>query len=110
MIEDKKSLAKNKKFGVDEDNLFIWILVIIAIAFPSILYWADRTGFGVILKPIFLGLSIPFSLAAGLSTVFALGEFVAAPASGFLTRKFGVVYALILGIGIFSLLKKRRWV
>lgn len=103
MIEDKNPLAKNKKFGVDENNLFVWILVIIAIAFPSVLYWADRTGFGVILKPIFLGLSIPFSLAAGLSTVFALGEFVAAPASGFLTRKFGVVYALILGIGIFSL-------
>ena len=103
MMEDNNPIAKNKPYSVDEKNLFVWVLVIIAIAFPSVLYWADRTGFGVILKPIFLGLSIPFSLAAGLSTVFALGEFVAAPASGLLTRKFGVVYALILGIGIFSL-------
>ena len=58
MMEDNNPIAKNKPYSVDEKNLFVWVLVIIAIAFPSVLYWADRTGFGVILKPIFLGLII----------------------------------------------------
>lgn len=79
-----------------------WIVVAVAVGFPSIFYWADRVGFGVILKPLLEGLSLPFALAGGLATIFALGQFIAAPASGVVSRKLGLRNTLILGIGLFS--------
>ena len=37
MMEDNNTLAKNKPYTADEKNLFVWVLVIIAIAFMSTL-------------------------------------------------------------------------
>ena len=42
MIKDSNPLDKNKQGSVDDKNLLVWVLVVIAIAFPSVLYWADR--------------------------------------------------------------------
>jgi MFS family permease len=77
-------------------------LVIIALALPSILYWADRTGFGVILPAIIKSLGLSVAIGAGLATIFALGQVVAAPFSGYVTRRLGGAATILLGVSIFS--------
>lgn len=79
-----------------------WVVIAVAVGFPSIFYWADRIGFGVILKPLLDGLGLSLTLAGGLATIFALGQFIAAPASGVVSRKLGLRNTLILGIALFS--------
>jgi len=99
---EKERLAKKNESGT-AFAAYGWIVVAVAVGFPSVFYWADRIGFGVILRPLFIGLGLPFVLAGGLATIFALGQFIAAPASGFVSRKLGLRNTLMLGIGIFSL-------
>ena len=78
-------------------------LVIIALALPSILYWSDRTGFGVILPAIIKSLHLSVAIGAGLATTFALGQVVAAPFSGYVTRRLRGATTILLGVAIFSL-------
>jgi len=78
-------------------------LIIVALALPSILYWADRTGFGVILPAIIKSLHLSVAIGAGLATIFALGQVVAAPFSGYIARRLGGAATILLGVSIFSL-------
>jgi MFS family permease len=78
-------------------------LVIVALGLPSILYWADRTGFGVILPAIIKTLHLSVAIGAGLATIFALGQVVAAPFSGYISRRLGGAATILLGVSIFSL-------